>query len=337
MGKIFDTFIGSYGSEDEETIHWLRFNSKAGDIEKVYSVSGIENPSFVIVNNAKTHLYAVSERDEGEVVSYKIDYEAERLIELNRQPTKGGPCFVEIDEYDRFLFTANYGGGSIIVHPLKEGQIGEYTDFIEYDSMRFTSNAHSIKNIPGTNVFVVADLGHDEMKVYKHRAGKLHLIRDFLVADNAGPRHIAFKPELNMMYVLGQDDSSIFVYNYDDKCEQFDLVQIIATVLEPFSGTNYAADIHVAGSYLYASNRGHHSITGYEIKEDGRLDAMGSIPSGGEWPRNFGITPDDKWLIAANEHTDNLVLMKVHENGLLEHIGLEFEVSRPVCVEFVER
>src|SRR5699024_88770 len=154
-------------------------------------------------------------------------------------------------------------------------------------------------------------------------------------ADNAGPRHIAFKPELNMMYVLGQDDSSIFVYNYDDKCEQFDLVQIVAAALEPLSGTNYAADIHVAGNYVYASNRGHHSITGYEIKEDGRLEIMGGIPSGGEWPRNFGITTDHKHMVVANEHTNNLVVMNVHENGLIEPIGIEYEVQRPVCVHFV--
>lgn len=337
MGVKYDAFIGSYGKEDEETIHWLRFDSETETFEKVYAVTGIENPSFVIVNNAKTHLYAISEVDEGEVVSYEIDYEQEKLHEVNRQPTKGGPCFVEVDEHDRFLFTANYGGGSIIVHPLKNGEIGKYTDYHEYDSRKITSHAHAIRNIPGTNHFVVTDLGHDEIRVYKHRAGKLHQTKDFLVADHTGPRHVAFKPELNMMYVVNEEDSTVFVYKYDDKCEEFDLVQISAALLEPFAEkSNYAADIHVVGSNVYVSNRGHNSITGYTIKEDGRLDVIGSIPSGGEWPRNFGVVPNEKQIIIANQHSDNLVVMKVHDDGRLEMREGEYKVSRPSCVHFVK-
>lgn len=336
MTKECDVFIGSYGTEAEETIHWLTFNYETKQFTRVSAVTGIDNPSFVIVNNAKTHVYAISEVDEGEVVSYAIDYESRKLRELNRQPTKGGPCFVEIDEHDQYLFTTNYGGGSMIVHPINDnGKIGEFSDFHKYDSSERTSHPHAIKNIPGTSKYVVTDLGHDKVYVYEHQSGKLSLTRELKVAKDAGPRHIAFKPSARAMYVINQDNSTITVYTYDEKAEEFELRQMIPALLESFQGTNYSADIHVSRSFLYVSNRGHHSITAYKIVSDGRLEAIANIPSGGNWPRHFNIAPDDQHVIVANEQTNNLVVMEILAYGQLENTNKELSVSKPVCICFV--
>lgn len=336
MGEKYNVFIGSYGSIEEETIHWLRFDTGTGKFEQIYSLTGIENPIFIKVNHAKTHLYAVSELDKGEIVSYLIDYEAEKLVELNRQSLNFRPGLLEIDKEDQYLFVANNSGGGIALYSIQEGAIGECLDQVKHDSRRFTSSVHAIKNIPGTDRYAVADLGHDEMKIYQFKDDKLHFMQDFLVADHSSPRIIAFKEDLQMMYVLGQDDSNVFVYHYDEQCEEFSLVQILATVLENDSKKNYASDLKLTSSHLYVSNCGHHSMTAYEIKEDGRLDVMGSLPSGGECPRSFGVTPDEKWLLTANEQSNHLFVMKVHENGLLEHTAIEYKVNRPACVEFGE-
>lgn len=336
MAKGYDVFIGSYGTENEETIHWLKFNPDIEDFVKISTLSGVDNPSFIMVNHAKTHLYAVSEVEEGQVVSYEIDYDDKKLRELNRQPTKGGPCFLEIDKYDRYLFTANYGGGSFIVHPLhKDGHIESFTDFHQYDSSKRTSHVHAIKNIPGTSMYVVTDLGHDKLNVYEHQAGKLKFITALKTVTGSGPRHMAFQSKLNVMYILNQDDSKTLVYTYSEKNMKFKLIQIVPTLIEPFDGTNYGADIHISGAYLYVSNRGHHSITTYKILADGRLEMIANTASGGKWPRNFAVVPNDKHVIIANEHTNNLNVMNISQDGRLKDTGKEWAVNKPVCVSFM--
>lgn len=340
MSNKLDLFVGSYGTEAEETIYWLHFDPENESLVKVAATSGIENPSFVLVNNAKTHLYAVSEVDQGEVVSYKIDYDNHKLIELNRQPTKGGPCYIEIDENDTHIFTANYGGGSFIVHPLSEnGEIKSNSDFVDYGSAAkeagHISHAHAIKNIPGTKIYVATDLGLDKLYVYRfdEAAGRLEPITEMDTAKGAGPRHLTFREDLNRMYVLNQDDSTLSVYEYNRDGTRFDLLQTLPTLLEAFDGINYCADIHISNDFLYVSNRGHHSITGYKIERDGNLTTISNTPSQGDWPRGFITLPDVPYILVANEHTNEIIVMTILEDGQLKSTGNKIEIPKPVWLE----
>lgn len=332
--------IGCYGPETEETIHWLEFDSQKEKLTKISSVLGIENPSFIIVNHKKTHLYAVSEVDAGEVVSYQIDNKNKTLRELNRQPTKGGPCFLEIDESDSYLFTANYGGGSIIVHPIAEdGKIGMYSDFHDYISPTGSpAHAHAIKHVPNSSLYVVTDLGLDALYIYdfSYENGKLNLVNELQTERHAGPRHIAFHEDLNVMYVLNQNNSTMNVYSYNINKQTFESIQIVPTLLDPFDQINYTSDIHISicKRYVYVSNRGHHSITVYIVLVDGRLDPIGNTSSGGEWPRNFAVVPNGKHIITANEHTNNLKIMNISQDGTLKNSESSLSVSKPVCVHF---
>src|SRR5699024_4682491 len=96
-----------------------------------------ENPSFLTVNRKKEHLYAISEVDNGEVVCFGIDHQERKIHEINRHFTKGGPCYVELGANEDYIFTANYGGGSIVVHALNEnGEIEKETDFLTYQSKK---------------------------------------------------------------------------------------------------------------------------------------------------------------------------------------------------------
>lgn len=341
MTNTYDLFVGSYASAEEEAIHWLTFDTETEQLEKVSAISGIINPSFVRLNHAKTHLYAVSEVDEGEVVSYKIDYENKQLIELNRQPTKGGPCFIEIDEKDKFIFTANYGGGSFIVHPLLEdGQIGPHSHFLDYgteaERKGLTSHAHAIKGVPNTNAFVGTDLGLDKLYVYKldENNGKLETKAELSTKEGAGPRHLDFHEKLQVMYVLNQDNSTLLVYKYDKIGENFTFLEEHPTILEEFTGTNYCADIHITDEFVYVSNRGHHSVTSYKILEDGRLEPVATVTSGGEWPRGFAIVPNEQHVLVANEHTDDIKVTRITNDGSIEHTNNEIYMQKPVWIEF---
>lgn len=90
-------------------------------MEKAGAISGVASPSFVTVNQAGNRLYTVSEIENGEVVSFEIDIINKKLREINCQTSGGAaPCYISLGQDDQCLFTANYGGGNVAVHPLND-------------------------------------------------------------------------------------------------------------------------------------------------------------------------------------------------------------------------
>ncbi len=52
-------------------------------------------------------------------------------------------------------------------------------------------------------------------------------------------------------------------------------------------------------------------------------------------PRNFCIDPSGQYILAANQDTDNVVVLKVNlETGALTPTGSQAKVPTPVCVKF---
>lgn len=344
--KQYDVFISCYGSEEEDLIHWFNFNTNNGELNKVGATSGIRNSSFVTLNDSLTRLYAVSEVGKGEVVSYEIDLSNTSLTEINRQSVHGnGPCYSEVKD-GRFLLTTNYGQGNVIVHPLTEaGAIEGASDIQDYTeaaaSLGVDSHPHAIRNIPSTNRYIVTDLGMNRLIVYEFNEAqaKLVFVEEILTGHQTGPRHVAFHPTLPRMYVINELDSSILTYLYNEDGGSLKQIQKVKTIPDGFTETNYCADIHVApsGLFLYASNRGHNSIASFVVSADGKLQALDHISSGGEWPRSFAIVPDGKFLLVANERTNQVNVMAIHEDGLVTDTGKSYPVDRPVCVKIIDR
>lgn len=338
--QFYDIFVSCYGTSEEDTIHWLTLNRNNFQIEHKHSFNGIENPSYITFNRLKNRLYAVSEVEQGEVVSFHVDDVNKKIVELNRQPTKGGPCYLEVSEDERYLLTANYGGGSIIVHELNDnGEIERETDYKRYDK-HGKSHIHIIRKLPTSNHYIATDLGLNKLYFYRldMETGQLIDVNDVVLPTNSGPRHIEFHPYLNIIYVVNEFNSKVLVYRYDEKLNDIHLLQSIGTIPDTFVKKNYGADIHVTtdGKYLYVSNRGHDSITSYMVEVDGKLSMIAQTNSVGNWPRNFTISPDDQHLFVANEHSNNIVPMKVLPDGNVQQILNTINTNRPVCLQVKE-
>ena len=67
----------------------------------------------------------------------------------------------------------------------------------------------------------------------------------------------------------------------------------------------------------------------------GKLTALGHTPTGGKSPRNFSLSPDGRWLLAANQNSDTLRSFRVDAaTGLLTATTHEASVPQAVCVLF---
>ena len=87
-------------------------------------------------------------------------------------------------------------------------------------------------------------------------------------------------------------------------------MQNITTLPEGFSGQSSTAEIfvHPNGKFIYGSNRGHNSIAVFAIGPEGRLTPVEHTSTQGKSPRNFALDPSGRWLLAANQDTNNIVV-----------------------------
>lgn len=352
-------FFGTYTRTGSEGIYTYRMDPESGALERLSVVSGIENPSFLALHPSGRHLYAVSEIAEfegqktGTVSAYSIDSASGQLSFLNLQPSAGAiPCHLVVDQAGRNLLLATYTGGTVASFPIdSEGRLGPAVSVIQHegssvDPVRQTGpRAHSINLDPGNRFAVAADLGTDEVMVYRFDTATGVLEPNeppsVSVAPGGGPRHFAFHPSGRFGYVINEMGSTVTAFRYDGEKGTLDPIQTITTLPEDFQGVTHTAEVrvHPSGRFLYGSNRGHDSIAIFSIdQETGQLTARGQEPTRGKTPRNFEIDPAGTWLLAANQDSDSVVVFRIDsQTGALEATGQTADVPMPVCIRMLAR
>ena len=88
----------------------------------------------------------------------------------------------------------------------------------------------------------------------------------------------------------------------------------VSTLPEGWTGESDCAAIrvHPNGRFVYASNRGHDSIFAASLDEErGLLQPVGTWASGGRSPRDFALTPDGAFLLAASQDDHAIAVFAV--------------------------
>lgn len=345
QSNLNQVIVGSYAPAAAEAITLYQYDAEAGTLARTGGITGIESASFLAVDPDRGLLFAASETANGHVVSFRKQ-ENGSYTEVNRQPSHGDyPCHLSLDASGNWLLAVNYMSGNVLVYPVAaDGTLGPASDEAKHEgssvntSRQEAPHAHSVFPIPGSDLYLVNDLGTDTVVTYKldREQGKLTRQAEMKAVPGAGPRHLAFHPALPIVYVLNELDATVAVCALDQATGTLERQQTISTLPDDFSGDNLCAEIQVSadGKFVYASNRGHDSIVTYRAAEDGLLTIVGFTPSGGKVPRNFTLSPDGRYLLAANQESHLLVVMAVQENGLPNPTGQTYEVQKPVCVRF---
>ncbi len=201
---------------------------------------------------------------------------------------------------------------------------------------------HSINVAPDNRFAVAADLGTDELRVYR-----LDLIQGLLqfvpaasttVQPGAGPRHIDFHPNGRLVFVINELDSTITALAYTAETGALTPVDTVSTLPPSYRGNTTCADIHVHpnGHFVYGSNRGHDSIACFSVDDtSGGLTLVDHFSTGGRTPRNFALSPEGDFLLAANQDSNSVITFALDlETGSLREIA-STTVPSPVCVRFL--
>jgi len=351
-------YVGTYTETKSKGIYAYRFNPATGQLSSLGLAAESVNPSFLAIDPSRRFLYAVNEiskyegRSSGGVSAFAIDPGNGKLTFLNEVSSLGaGPCHVTVDNTGRYVLVANYEGGSLAAFPiLKDGRLGDASSFVQHKGASINPqrqegpHAHSIYLSPDNRFALSADLGLDQVLVYRFDAEHGTLAPNnppfARVNPGAGPRHFAFHTSGKFGYVIDEMQSTIIVFSYEPSSGALHLLQTISTLPKDFEGESSAAEVqvHPSGKYLYGSNRGHDSIAIFTINNrKGTLTPNGYALTIGKTPRNFALDPTGAYLFAANQDSDSIVQFRVDPNtGRLTPTGQVLEVPSPVCVTFVQ-
>jgi 6-phosphogluconolactonase len=364
-GSNYLVYVGTYtstGSNPAKStgskgIYAYRFDSSSGEIDPLGVAAESEQPSFLAADPSGKFLYAVNETDtyqgkpSGGVSSFSIDRTTGMLTFLNEVPSGGGsPAHVITDHTGKDVLVSNYNGGSLAVFPvLPDGKLGDATAFVQHHGSSVNKDrqagphVHEIVMSPDNRFALSTDLGLDDLFIYPFDAATGILgpePRVLNLTPGFGPRHIAFSPDGNFIYLISEMGSTVTVlpYNRSDGAVSVREAVRLAPVSDDATKKS-GAEIAVSpsGKYLYASNRGDDFLAVYSIENStGMITRTETVPVDGKTPRDFAIDPGGRWLWDANQDSDNIILFRIdQQRGGLLPSGLTLKVGAPTCVVFV--
>ena len=319
-----------------------------GEIEVIEELA-IPNPSFVCVDESRKRIYAVNELKEylgsegGGVTELSYDDDLGLTVEGTWCTGGKDPCHVAVSPGKDLIAIANYSSGSVTTFGLDgDGNIiGEGRNLFQHEGSSVhperQTEPHAHSCIFAGELLYVADLGLDRIVAYDLPGGKIvpNTSLGVTVPAGNGPRYGEFSSDGRFFYLVNELSSQVIVYRHAD--ERLEELQAVSTLPEDFTGESTCADLHLTpdGKRLYASNRGHDSITGYRVEEDGSLSFISCQPCGGRTPRNFAIDPAGEYLLVGNQDSDTVSVFRIEEDGTLAMVN-QVETGSPVCIRFFQ-
>jgi 6-phosphogluconolactonase len=348
-------YLGCYTSSGGKGVYVCDFDPASGRAGDPQLAGEMTSPSFVALHPRKPVLYAASEvasfegQRGGSIWSWSIDPATGKLTLLTRLSSKGGgPCHVAPDPSGAIVMAANYGGGSAVAFSTRaDGGLDREIAFFQFKGSSVNPqrqkepHAHSVNFDRGGRYAIVADLGLDELHIYRVKA-KEGVVEPadppaWKGKPGAGPRHFAFHPGGKLAYVVNEMDSSVTALKWNG-AGLFEAIDTWSTLPADFKQNSSCAEIqvHRSGRFVLASNRGHDSIAVFAVEAgSGKLKPLGHTPTEGRVPRNFGFDASGRWLVAANQNTHNLVVFAFDaKSGALKPTGQTLALQAPVCARF---
>jgi len=322
-------------------IYLSRFDWNTGHLTTPALVAATPRPSYMAISApvaGRRQLYSVNEvdGDAASITSFAVDIATGALRAVNRVSAAGaGPCHISLDATGHAAFVANYAGSTIATfHVNADGSLSEPVQRVNFKDAVFghrgpvttrqeEPHPHSVHLSPDNRFLLVNDLGSDAISVFSvdpmsARLGPPSVFRN--ERPGTGPRHIAFHPNGRWLYSINELDSTIdqFLWTTTSSHTQPQGILVntgrVMKTIAPNSpaAKNTAAELAVTsdGNYLYASNRGEDTIAVFSIDDDGALKLVQRMPCGGKTPRNFTLSPDERWLVCGNQDSATVTVFR---------------------------
>ncbi|GEO67638.1 lactonase family protein [Levilactobacillus spicheri] len=323
-----------------------QFDSITGTLTAVHQAQSIAEPTY-LDTDPQNHVYAIQQSgNRSGLASFQLQPD-HQLTPLDQQLNwSAAPVHVNALTSHPLVFLSNYRTGVAQIYQRDAAGHLHLTDHFQNTGhgvlpQQTSSHVHFMALTPDQRL-VVLDLGTDELIVFnldlttgrlKSRQATFHFRPGF------GPRHLLFQGTTAL--VLGELASEVAVLSYNTVSGSFQQRQLISTLPDEWVGNNGGGGIHLApsGHYLYVSNRGHNSIVTYRVlsRTDGAyLEKCQTIASGGDFPRDFCLSPDGRFLLVGHQKTNDVTIFKVDgTTGQLTRHNQVTDILAPVCLKMI--
>ncbi len=341
--------VGTYTQKGSKGIYLYHLDTATGLLKEISHTDSVSNPSYLTISRDNQFVYAVNEDQDGGISAFALNATKNKLQFLNKVATKGAhPCHISMSPDEKNIFVANYTGGSLTsFHRFADGRLSNAQQFIQnkgasiHPIRQTKAHVHGSFFSPDGNYLLVNDLGMDQTQIVPyqtmtHPPLKQALSEVIKAMPGDGPRHLSFSKNGQRIYILEELSGTISVYSFNKGMAK--LLQRVSTQTKETNESPGSADIHLSpdGKFLYASNRGaENNIVHFAIDQNGllKIKSKTHTSSGGFMPRNFTISKDGKWLLVANQASNNIVVFKRSlSTGILTKIPQTAKVSMPVCL-----
>jgi 6-phosphogluconolactonase len=338
--------IGTNTDSNKQGIELLSLTEQNKLISSKVIASGFSDPSFLVANRAMSLVFAVESTVDGEVSSFALNQDKKNLLLLSKVKSFGDyPCYIALDNSERFLAVANYTSGNFSLYEIDGAgklhfkqsiqHIGSSINKVRQDS----AHIHSMIFHPNGKQLLVADLGTDKIHIYDVDFSSATPIKQanpayLKVAVGSGPRHMVMHPNGKILYLVHELTGEIGVYFYEN--ENITHVNTHSLTSPTFNGDVQAAEVRISadGQFLYVSNRGSaNTLSVFEVHQKGGLRLLQQISTGGLTPRNFNLSLDGHFLLVANQDSNEVrIFQRDLLTGLLTATATKINIQKPTYI-----
>jgi 6-phosphogluconolactonase len=347
--------VGTQTAATSKGIYAYSFEAATGELKELGLAAEANNPTFLaLAPNGRTVIVAneldtYEGKKSGAVSTYALDRTNARLSKISEVASQGGgPCHVAFDHTGHSAFAANYGGGSAASFSVgDDGRLSPAVSFFQYsgqgpDKARQKGpHAHRVTVSPDNRFLLVNDLGLDVIHIYRLDAVTAKLTENKPAAwkssPGAGPRALRFHPNGRFAYCVTEMTSEVVVLRWDARSGVLETVQEVTMRPPNFQGVTAGTDIVIdrEARFAYAADRFDDIIVTFSISPaDGKLTLLNRVSCGGKVPRHLALEPSGRWLLVANQASDNIAALSRDVGTGQLGAGKSFPLSKPQCLVF---
>jgi 6-phosphogluconolactonase len=349
QGHRHRVFIGSNKPDGILAFDW---NPETAEFAPAGVAAKIANVDWIIYSEDRNYLFAASEVDSfngkptGEVASYTVEDGTLKSLSAQNSASKG-TCHIALDHTGQTLISADYGGGSAASFLVKQGKLTQavwtehYTHHGPNTERQEAAHAHFASYSPDNRFAYINDLGGDCIHIYSLDAATAQLkpAGKYTAQAGAGPRTLHFHPNGTTAYSMNELNSTVDVLKWnkaDGSLAFVSRLNLHPNIIPNVKNTGCDTVITRDGRNVYFANRGDDFILACAANpETGALTPIGRTPSGGKTPRNFVLDPTERWMVVANQDSDQLsVFPRDPKTGELTNQPKSYACPAPMRVLF---
>lgn len=330
----------------DPSISIFAMNRATGDLAPIdrIAIPGANKPSPTSMPLALTpdrrFLYAALRSEPYTVASFAIERTSGRLSHLGNAPLAASMAYVITDRSGRYLLAASYPQSLLSINPIGADHqiVGTPTQVLHTQP-----KAHCVV-VDATNKYAYCtNLGGDIIMELRFDAAHGRVSpndpAEIATKRGAGPRHLAFHPSGNFLFLITETTATIGSYRIERTNGALEAIQFVDMLPADHKGEIAAADLHVTpdGHFLYGSERKTSSLAGFRIDPlHGTLSPIGRWPTE-TTPRGFNIDPRGRFLLSVGLDSKHLTVYSIRPSeGTLDPIKQHAVGKQPNWVQFVD-